>query len=340
MQIKALFKCFHPRNMIDRLTIDRIFNSIDIVDLVGDYVSLKRRGANYLGLCPFHNEKTPSFTVSPSKGICKCFGCGKGGNGVNFVMDLEGLSYPEALKFLAKKYNIEIEEKEVTAEDLQKRDQRDSMLIVSGFAAEWFADNLMNTDEGKTIGLSYFKERGFNQATIEKFQLGYSPAKRDAFIEAALKKGFQLKFLESTGLSIVRDDWKIDRFAERVMFPIHSLSGQVIAFGGRIMRTDPKTAKYLNSPESEIYHKSRVLYGIYQSRRSITQANQCILVEGYTDVISLHQAGITNVVSSSGTSLTVEQIKLIKRFTPNLVILYDGDAAGIKASLRGIDLIL
>lgn len=326
--------------MIDRLTIDRIFSSIDIVDLVGDYVSLKRRGANYLGLCPFHNEKTPSFTVSPTKGIYKCFGCGKGGNGVNLVMDLEALSYPEALRFLAKKYNIEVEEKEVTADDLKKRDQRDSMLIVTNFAAEWFADNLLNTDEGKRIGWSYFKERGFNQATIEKFQLGYSPAKRDALTNAAVKKGFQLQFLESTGLSIVRDDWKIDRFAERVMFPIHSLSGQVIAFGGRIMRADPKIAKYLNSPESEIYHKSRVLYGIYQSRRSITKLNQCILVEGYTDVISLHQSGITNVVSSSGTSLTVEQVKLIKRFTPNLIILYDGDAAGIKASLRGIDIIL
>lgn len=326
--------------MIDKLTIDRIFSSIDIVDLVGDYVTLKRRGANFLGLCPFHNEKTPSFTVSPSKGIYKCFGCGKGGNGVNLVMDLEGLSYPEALRFLAKKYNIAIEEKEFSPEDLKKKDQRESMLIVTRYAAEWFANTLKNTDEGKRIGLSYFKERGFNDAIIEKFELGYSPAQRDAFTQAALKKGFQLQFLNETGLSIVREDWKIDRFAERVMFPIHSLSGQVIAFGGRIMRTDPKTAKYLNSPESEIYHKSRVLYGIYQSRKAIAQKNQCILVEGYTDVISLHQAGVENVVSSSGTSLTPDQVKLIKRFTPNLTILYDGDPAGIKASLRGIDIIL
>jgi DNA primase len=326
--------------MIDRLTIDRIFNSVDIVDIVGDYVSLKRRGANYLGLCPFHNEKTPSFTVSPSKGIYKCFGCGKGGNSVNFIMDQEGLSYPETLKFLAKRYNIEVEEKESSPEDLKKRDQRDSLLIVTRFAGEWFAKNLFETQEGKNIGLSYFKERGFTENTIRKFELGYSPAKRDSFTEAALKKGFQLDFLNETGLSIVRDDWKIDRFAERVMFPIHSLSGQVIAFGGRTMRADKKIAKYLNSPESEIYHKSRVLYGIYQARKAITSNNNCILVEGYTDVISLHQAGIQNVVASSGTSLTTDQVKIIKRFTSNLTVLYDGDAAGIKASLRGIDIIL
>ncbi|MFO7864321.1 MAG: DNA primase [Salinivirgaceae bacterium] len=326
--------------MIDRLTIDRIFNSVDIVDVVGDYVSLKRRGANYLGLCPFHNEKTPSFTVSPSKGIYKCFGCGKGGNAVNFIMDQEGLSYPETLKFLAKRYNIEVEEKESSPEELKKRDQRESLLIVTRFAGEWFAKNLFETQEGKNIGLSYFKERGFTENTIRKFELGYSPAKRDAFTEAALKKGFQLDFLNETGLSIVRGDWKIDRFAERVMFPIHSLSGQVIAFGGRTMRTEKKIAKYLNSPESEIYHKSRVLYGIYQARKAITSNNNCILVEGYTDVISLNQAGIENVVASSGTSLTTDQVKIIKRFTSNLTVLYDGDAAGIKASLRGIDIIL
>ncbi len=326
--------------MIDRLTIDRIYNSIDIIDVVGDYVSLKRRGANYLGLCPFHNEKTPSFTVSPTKGIYKCFGCGKGGNAVNFIMEQEGMSYVEALKNLAKRYNIEVEEKQPSEEDLKKRDQRESMLILTRFAAEWYTKQLFNTDEGKRIGLSYFKERGFTENTIKKYELGYSPSKRDAFTQAALQKGYQLEFLSETGLTIVKEDRKFDRFAERVMFPIHGLSGQVIAFGGRIMRKDSKMAKYLNSPESEIYHKSRVLYGIYQARKDITKQNQCILVEGYTDVISLSQAGIENVVASSGTSLTPDQVKLIKRFTPNLVILYDGDPAGIKASLRGIDIVL
>lgn len=326
--------------MIDRLTIDRIYNSVDIVDIVGDYVSLKRRGANYLGLCPFHNEKTPSFTVSASKGIYKCFGCGKGGNAVNFVMEQEGLSYVETLKYLAKKYNIDVEEKEPTKEELKKRDQRESMLILTRFASEWFSRQLTQTEEGKRIGLSYLRERGFTTHTIEKYELGYSPAKRDAFTQAALKKGFQIDFLSETGLTIVKEDRKFDRFAERVMFPIHSLSGQVIAFGGRTMRNETKMAKYLNSPESEIYHKSRVLYGIYQARKDITRQNRCILVEGYTDVISLSQAGIENVVASSGTSLTTDQVKLIKRFTPNLVILYDGDPAGIKASLRGIDIVL
>ncbi|PLX22262.1 MAG: DNA primase [Salinivirgaceae bacterium] len=326
--------------MIDKLTIDRIYNSLDIIDVVGDYVSLKRRGANYLGLCPFHNEKTPSFTVSASKGIYKCFGCGKGGNAVNFIMEQEGLSYVEALKSLAKRYNIEVEEKEPTQEDIQKRDQRESMLILSQHAADWFSKQLFETEEGKQIGLSYFKERGFTENTIKKFGLGYSPTKRDALTEAALKNGFKLDYLSSTGLTIVKDDYKFDRFAARVMFPIHSLSGQVIAFGGRIMRKDTKMAKYLNSPESEIYHKSRVLYGIYQARKAVTQQDSCILVEGYTDVISLNQAGIENVVASSGTSLTPDQVKMIKRFTSNLVILYDGDPAGIKASLRGIDIVL
>ncbi len=326
--------------MIDQLTIDRIYSSLDIVDVIGDYVSLKRRGANYLGLCPFHNEKTPSFTVSASKGIYKCFGCGKGGNAVNFLMEQEGLSYAEALKNLAKRYNIEVEEKEPSPEDIKKRDQRESMLILTSFASEWYSQQLFDTDEGKRIGLSYFKERGFTENIIRKYDLGYSPAKRDAFTNAALKKGFKIDFLTETGLTIVKEDRKFDRFAERVMFPIHSLSGQVIAFGGRIMRKDTKMAKYLNSPESEIYHKSRVLYGIYQARKEITRQNQCILVEGYTDVISLSQSGVENVVASSGTSLTPDQVKQIKRFTPNLVILYDGDPAGIKASMRGIDIVL
>lgn len=326
--------------MIDKLTIDRIYSNVDIIDVVGDYVSLKRRGANYLGLCPFHNEKTPSFTVSPSKGIYKCFGCGKGGNAVNFIMEQEGLGYVEALKSLAKRYNIEVEEKEPTKEDIQKRDQRESMLILSQHAADWFANQLFETEEGQKIGLSYFKERGFTINTIQKFGLGYSPAKRDALTLAALKNGYKIDYLNSTGLTIVKEDRKFDRFAERVMFPIHSLSGQVIAFGGRIMRKETKMAKYLNSPESEIYHKSKVLYGIYQARKAITQQDACILVEGYTDVISLNQAGIENVVASSGTSLTPDQVKLIKRFTSELIILYDGDPAGIKASLRGIDIVL
>src|SRR6056297_486800 len=255
-------------------------------------------------------------------------------------MEQEGMSYVEALKNLAKRYNIEIEEKQPSEEDLKKRDQRESMLILTQFAAEWYTGQLFNTDEGKRIGLSYFKERGFTENTIRKYELGYSPAKRDAFTSAALGKGYKIDYLSETGLTIVKEDRKFDRFAERVMFPIHSLSGQVIAFGGRIMRKDTKMAKYLNSPESEIYHKSRVLYGIYQARKAVTKQNQCILVEGYTDVISLSQAGIENVVASSGTSLTPEQVKLIKRFTPNLIILYDGDPAGIKASMRGIDIVL
>jgi len=326
--------------MIDQNTIQRIIDAADIIDVVQDFVNLKKRGVNYLGLCPFHNEKTPSFTVSPSKGIYKCFGCGKGGNSVNFIMEHEHLGYPEALKYLAKKYNIEVVEKEQTVEEIQQQNERESLLIVSKFANSYFQENLHKSDEGRAIGLSYFKERGFRDEIIKKFELGYSPEKRDALTSWAQKSGYKLEFLEKSGLSIISETGQYDRFRGRVMFPIHGLSGNVIGFGGRILKTDAKTAKYLNSPESEIYHKSQVLYGMFYAKQSITQNDKCYLVEGYTDVLSMHQSGIENVVASSGTSLTVEQIRLIKRFTPNVTIIYDGDAAGIKASLRGIDLVL
>ncbi len=326
--------------MIDRSTIERILDASQIVDVVQDFLPLKKRGVNYLGLCPFHNEKTPSFTVSPAKEIFKCFGCGKVGNSVNFVMEHEHLTYPEALKYLARKYHIEIVEKELSQEEIEKQNERESLLVISSYAARQFSENLFHTDEGMTVGLSYFRERGFRQATLKKFEIGYSFEKRDAFTKKALEDGHRKDFLVKTGLSIEHEDHIFDRFSGRVMFPIHSLSGQVLGFGGRILKTEAKTAKYLNSPESEIYHKSRILYGIYQARKAITQEDKCYLVEGYTDVMSLHEAGIENVVASSGTSLTQEQIRLIKRFTQNITILYDGDPAGIKASVRGIDLVL
>ena len=327
--------------MIDQATVDRIFEASQIVEVVQDYVTLKRRGVNYLGVCPFHNEKTPSFTVSPAKNIFKCFGCGKGGNPVNFIMEHEKISYFEALKHLAKRYNIEIIETQQSEETIQQKTDRESMLIVSDFARKLFINNLFNEGEGRTIGLSYFKERGFRDDTIKNFELGYCLEERDQFTKKAQKEGFKLEFLTKTGLTIQNEAYSpFDRFAGRVMFPIHDMMGKVIAFGGRVMKTDKKTAKYLNSPESEIYHKSNVLYGIFHAKKSIIQENKCYLVEGYTDVISMHQAGVENVVASSGTSLTVEQIRLMKRFTNNVTILYDGDPAGIKASLRGIDLIL
>jgi DNA primase len=326
--------------VIDHSTIQRILDAADITDVVSEFVTLRRRGVNMLGLCPFHNEKTPSFTVSPAKGIFKCFGCGKGGNSVNFIMEHESLSYPEALKWLARKYNIEVVEEEETEEQKQLKDERESLMIVSAFAQKYFTRNLWEENEGRTIGLSYFRERSFRDDILKKFEVGYSPDGKAPFTEAAQKQGYKMEFLEKTGLSIKRDDWVRDRFAGRVMFPIHNLAGRVIAFGGRILKDDPKAAKYLNSPESEIYHKSKVLYGIFQGKREIARAEKCYLVEGYTDVLSMHQAGIENVVASSGTALTSEQIRLIKRFTPNITIIYDGDAAGIKASLRGIDLVL
>lgn len=326
--------------MIDHPTIERILDAAQIVDVVQEFVPLKKRGVNLLGLCPFHNEKTPSFTVSPSKGIFKCFGCGKGGNSVNFIMEHEHLSYPEALKYLAGKYHIEIEEKELTKEDIEKQNERESMLVLTAYAGRQFTENLLNSDEGISVGLTYFKERGFRHDTLKKFDIGYSFEKRDAFSRKAAEDGYKQEFLVKTGLSIQHEERIFDRFAGRVMFPIHSLSGQILGFGGRILKSDPKTAKYLNSPESEIYHKSKIVYGIYHARKAITHDDCCFLVEGYTDVLSLHEAGIENVVASSGTSLTQEQVRLIKRFTQNITILYDGDEAGIKASIRGIDLVL
>ena len=326
--------------MIDRQTVDRILDAAEIVDVIQEFVPLKKRGVNYLGLCPFHNEKTPSFTVSPSKEIFKCFGCGKAGNAVNFIMEHEHLKYPEALKYLARKYHIEVVEKELTSEDIEKQNERESLLVLSAYAARHFSENLFHSDEGISVGLSYFKERGFMQSTLRKFDIGYSLEKRDALSKKAIDDGYKLDFLLKTGLSIQGEERVFDRFSGRVIFPIHSLSGQVLGFGGRILKTDAKTAKYVNSPESEIYHKSRIVYGIFQARKAITQYEKCYLVEGYTDVMSLHETGIENVVASSGTSLTQEQVRLIKRFTPNITILYDGDAAGIKASLRGIDIVL
>lgn len=326
--------------MIPKHTIDQIFEAAIIEDVVGEFVVLKKRGVNLLGNCPFHNEKTPSFTVSPAKGIYKCFGCGKAGNSINFIMDHEHYTYPEALRYLANKYQIEIEELEETDEQKQAANEKESLFIVSNFAAGYFQKQLHETQEGKSIGLSYFVERGFREDIIKKFQLGYNPDSWEAFTGEALQQGYKLEFLEKSGLTIVKEEKHFDRFKGRVMFPIHNLSGRVLGFGGRILKTDPKAAKYVNSPESEIYHKSNVLYGIYFAKKDIIAKDNCYLVEGYTDVISLHQAGVENVVASSGTSLTEGQIRLISRFTNNITILYDGDAAGLKASFRGIDMIL
>ncbi|MEG1617349.1 MAG: DNA primase [Bacteroidales bacterium] len=327
--------------MIDQATIDRIMDTAQIVDVVSDFVSLKRRGANYIGLCPFHNEKTPSFSVSPAKNICKCFSCGKGGNPVNFIMEHEQMSYIEALKFVAKKYHIEVEERELSDAEKQVQSTREGMLIVNAYAQQQFTKNLFETDEGQNIGLSYFHERGFRNDIIQKFQLGYSFEQRDHFSQLALKNGYNKEFLYKTGLSMEGQNGFIqDRFRGRVMFPVHSLSGKILAFGGRILKKNDKLAKYVNSPESEIYHKSNELYGIYFAKGAINKHDRCFLVEGYTDVLAMHQAGIENVVASSGTALTPGQIRMIHRFTPNITVLYDGDAAGIKASLRGIDLIL
>lgn len=326
--------------MIDQVTIERILDASEITEVISEFVNLKRRGVNYLGLCPFHNEKTPSFTVSPSKGIFKCFGCGKGGNAVNFIMEHESLTYPEALKYLARKYHIDIVEKEESPEEKQQKDDRESMMIVSGFAQKYFSRFLWEEPEGRQVGLSYFRERGFRDDIIRKFDLGYCPDGKSTFTDAAQKEGYRMEYLEMTGLTIRREEWIRDRFAGRVMFPIHNLAGRVTGFGGRILKDKAETAKYLNSPESEIYHKSRIVYGISHAKREIARADKCYLVEGYTDVLSLHQAGIGNVVASSGTALTNDQIRLIRRFSTNITILYDGDEAGIKASLRGIDLVL
>jgi DNA primase len=326
--------------MIDQSTIDRIYDAAQITEVVQDFVSLKRRGVNYLGLCPFHSEKTPSFTVSPTKGIYKCFGCGKGGNAVNFIMEQENLSFYEALKYLARKYHIEIVEKESTPEDQAQQNERESLMVVTDYASRYYSEILHKHHEGKSVGMTYFRERGIRDDMIEKFQLGYALEKRDAFSEEACKNGFKLDYLIKAGLTIEKENFRFDRFSGRVIFPIHGLSGKVIGFGGRILKTDKTIAKYINSPESEIYHKSRILYGLFQAKKSVVQKDKCFLVEGYTDVISMHQAGIENIAASSGTSLTEDQVRLIKRFTNNITILYDGDAAGIKASLRGIDLVL
>ncbi|TKC12276.1 DNA primase [Pedobacter polaris] len=327
--------------MINRETIDKIVETARIEEVVGDFVHLKKRGTSLIGNCPFHGEKTPSFHVSVSKGIYKCFGCGKGGDAVRFIMEHEKYSYPEALKFLANKYNIEVEETVETVQDVEAQNARESLYIVSQFAATYFEDQLWNGDEGKAIGLSYFKERGFREDIIKKFNLGYSPDVWDALTQDAVKNKHAEEYLEKTGLAIRNDKGKLyDRFRGRVMFPIHNFTGRVIGFGGRTLKTDKNVPKYVNSPESEIYHKSNVLYGLFHAKKAIRDLDNCYLVEGYADVLSVHQANIENVVASSGTSLTIEQIRLIGRFTQNVTILYDGDAAGIKASLRGLDMIL
>ena len=310
-----------------------------IEEVVGDFVNLKRRGVNLIGLCPFHNEKTPSFTVSPAKGIYKCFGCGKAGNAVGFIMEHEHHSYPEALRYVAKKYSIDIEEEQLTDEEQQQMDARESMFALNSFISDYFQDYLFNHDEGKSVGLSYLKERGFLESTVKKFQLGFAPT-MSSYSDHAQKNGYKKDILLKTGLSIERGDHLVDRFRARVIFPIHNLTGKIIGFGGRVLTSEKTVAKYLNSPESDIYNKSKSLYGIFFARNAIVKNDNCYLVEGYTDVISLHQAGIENAVASSGTSLTTEQVKLIKRYTPNITILYDGDPAGIKASFRGIDMIL
>ena len=326
--------------MITKNTIDKVFETARVEEVIGDFVQLKKAGSNFKGLSPFADEKSPSFMVSPVKQIWKDFSSGKGGNAISFLMEHEHYSYPEAIRYLAKKYNIEIEETEQSDEQRQQSSQRESMYLVSEYARNYFHDILLNSHKGKAIGLSYFKERGYSNEIINKFELGYALDEWNAFTEEALTKGYQLEFLEKTGLTIVKENKQFDRFKGRVVFPIHSMSGRVLGFGGRILTSEKKAAKYVNSPESEIYHKSKVLYGIYHAKQHIAKEDNCYLVEGYTDVISLYQAGIHNVVASSGTALTPDQIRLINRLTPNITVLFDGDAAGIRASLRGIDLIL
>ncbi len=327
--------------MIDRNTIEQIMDAAKIEEVVSEFVALRKRGVNLIGLCPFHDEKTPSFTVSPAKNLYKCFGCGKGGGAVHFIMEHEQLSYPDALRWLAKKYHIEIKERELSDEEKRQNDLRESMFVINQYALQYFVDTLHNTQEGEAIGLNYFRRRGLRDETIRKFGLGYSPEKRDSFATTATKAGYRTDLIAKTGVCYTTDDGRlIDRFWGRVIFPVHTLSGKVVAFGGRILHNNPKAAKYVNSPESEIYHKSDHLYGLYFSKQAIIKRDHCILVEGYLDVISMHQSGIQNVVASSGTSLTTGQIRLIHRFTNNVTLLYDGDKAGIKASIRGIDMLL
>ena len=327
--------------MIDRNTIEQIMDAAKIEEVVSDFVALRRRGVNLIGLCPFHNEKTPSFTVSPAKNLYKCFGCGKGGKPVHFIMEHEQMSYPDALRYLAKKYHIEIKERELTDEERQAQSMRESMFVINEYAQQFFVDTLHTTQEGEAIGLGYLRRRGLRDETIKKFGLGYSPDKRDTFATTAIKNGYKAEIIAKTGVCYSTDDGRlVDRFWGRVIFPVHTISGKVVAFGGRILQNNPKAAKYVNSPESEIYHKSDHLYGLYFAKQAIMQHDRCILVEGYLDVISMYQSGIKNVVASSGTSLTTGQIRLIHRFTNNITLLYDGDKAGIKASLRGIDMLL
>ena len=329
--------------MIDQGTIDRIMDAAQIVDVVSDFVTLRKRGVNFVGLCPFHDDKTPSFYVSPAKGLCKCFACGKGGNVVHFIMEHEQMSYPEALKFLAKKYHIEIKERELSEEEKSAQSERESLFIVNQFARDYFQYILKNHVDGRSIGMAYFRNRGFRDDIIEKFQLGYCTDSHDAFAQEAVQKGYKKEFLIKTGLCYETDDHRLrDRFWGRVIFPVHTLSGKVVAFGGRVLASATKgvKVKYVNSPESKIYHKSNELYGIYFAKHAIVKHDRCFLVEGYTDVISMHQSGIENVVASSGTALTSGQIRMIHRFTNNMTVLYDGDEAGIKASIRGIDMLL
>ena len=326
--------------MISQDSIQQILSRIDIVEIVGSFVKLKKRGTNYLGLCPFHNEKTPSFTVSPAKEIYKCFGCGRSGNSISFLMEAEKYSYVEALRWLAAKYNVEIEETETSPEYKQQQQVADSLYIINNFAQQYFTHALINTEEGQDIALSYLKERGFREEIINKFQLGYNPEARDGFTKAALAAQYNLEYLQKTGLVNVRDGNTYDNYRGRIIFPIHNQSGKVLGFGARLIKNNDKAPKYINSPENEIYVKSKILYGSYFARQAIDKADECLLVEGYTDVVSLHQAGIENVVASGGTSLTPDQLRLIKKYTNNLTIIYDGDSAGIKAALRGLDLAL
>ncbi len=326
--------------MIDPQKVNEILETADIVDVIQDFVSLKKKGVNYLGLCPFHNEKTPSFTVSPSKGIFKCFGCGESGNVAGFLMKHERMSFPEAIKYLAEKYGFQIEEKEPSADEIRQKRTRESLIIITSFAERYFHDILFNHQEGHAIGLSYLKERGFRRDIIKKFKLGYSLDQFDGFTQEAEKKGYKLDLALKAGLVLEKNNHFYDRFRGRIIFPIHNLSGKAIGFGGRTLKKDPQTGKYINSPHTEIYDKSNVLYGLMQAKQTVSKQDKCYLVEGYTDVISMHQCGVENVVASSGTSLTTGQIRLIKRFTPNITVIYDGDQAGINASMRGIDLIL
>jgi len=328
------------QTMISQNTIQQIQSRIDIIDIVGSFVKLKKRGTNYLGICPFHNERTPSFTVSPAKEIYKCFGCGKSGNSIGFLMELEKYSYVEALRWLANKYNVEIEETEMSPEHKLLQSNADSLFIINNFAQQFFSDYLFNADEGRDIGLSYLKERGFREDIIKKFQIGFNPGDRDRFATAALNAQYNIELLQKSGLVAIRDNKPADNYRSRIIFPIHNQSGKILGFGARILKTNDKAPKYINTPENEIYVKSKILYGSYFARQAIDKADECLLVEGYTDVVSLHQAGIENVVASGGTSLTLDQLRLIKKYSNNLTIIYDGDNAGVKAALRGMDLAL